>query len=381
MVAHGGLFGEHDAVGAVQHRIGHVRGLGAGGLGGVHHGEQHLRGHDDGLGGLVAGLDDVLLDGGQLGQRALHAEIAAGHHDDVRLGQDLGEVVHRVLALHLHAHRHVLAAGVDELLGLAHVVGRLHVGDGHGVDAETHAVLEVALVLVREGAHARGLAGQGQALAGGHDAGIGRLQHDEAVVADLGNVELHAAVGEHEPVARHQRGEYLLVVEGHVGHLVAVLLRGAEQESHALADLDARFPDVAEAYLRSREILHDGQGDAEFQLHVPEVLDDADEVLGRAVGEVQPEDAHAGLGQGAHLFLSVGGRAYGGHDFRLAHCRKSRFCWGRGLAAATAGVCLAGQENMPFPPLWLSLCGPAARALNLHGPAGAAPGPAGAPPS
>ena len=251
MVAHGCLFGEHDAVGAVQHRVGHVRGLGAGGLGGVHHGEQHLRRHDDGLGRLVAGPDDVLLDGGELGQGALHAEVAAGHHDDVRLGQDLGQVVHRVLALHLHAHRHVLAAGVDELLGLAHVVGGLHVGDGHGVDAEPHAVLEVALVLVGEGAHARGLAGQGQALAGGDDAGVGSLQHDEAVVADLGHVELQAAVGEHEPVAGHEGLQDLLVVEGHEGHFVAVLLRGAEQKPHALAHLDARLPDVAEAYLRA----------------------------------------------------------------------------------------------------------------------------------
>ena len=81
-----GLAGEHHRVGAVEHRVGHVRRLGPGRPGVLDHRLEHLGRDDHRLGRFPASLHGPLLHQRHLLQRHLHAEVAAGHHDPVERG-------------------------------------------------------------------------------------------------------------------------------------------------------------------------------------------------------------------------------------------------------------------------------------------------------
>eukprot|EP00128_Syssomonas_multiformis_P013575 Colp12_sorted_trinity150504_noHs@29954 len=72
VLALGGLSGEHDAVAAVEDRIGNVGALGTGGAGVLLHGLEHLSRHDHGLAGDVASAYDFLLHVGQCLHGDLH---------------------------------------------------------------------------------------------------------------------------------------------------------------------------------------------------------------------------------------------------------------------------------------------------------------------
>ena len=99
--ARGGLAREHDAVGAVVHRVGHVSNLGTGGTRVVAHGVEHLCGHNDRLVGISALGDDALLDVGDLLGGHLNAKVAAGDHDAVGVLKDLVKVLDGSCALDL----------------------------------------------------------------------------------------------------------------------------------------------------------------------------------------------------------------------------------------------------------------------------------------
>ena len=261
----------------------------------------------------------MLLDGGQFRERAFHAEVAAGDHDDVSLGQDAVEIVDGLLAFELDTDRHAPAAGFDEFLGFADIVRGLHVRDSDSVHAELHAVTQIALVLFCQGTHPGGLAGQGEALAGGYHALVFGFEDHEAVGAASVDKELKPAVCQNEAVSLDQSFQNHVVVKGEIGHFRGIAAGRAEKELHALGDLNALFPDVAEADFGAGKILHDGQRDAEFLFHGADAVDDADEILGAAVGEIEAEYPDTGLGKIMDFFPRVGGRSYGRNNFCPVH--------------------------------------------------------------
>ena len=104
------------------------------------------------------------------------------------------------------------------------------------------------------------------------------------------------------------------MVERQEGQLVRALAGKAQQQLHALGDLDGLFLHDAQTDLGAGQVLHDGDGLVQLLFHVTDVIDDTDEILGRTVGEVQAEDADAGFDELTQLFLGVGSRADGGDD-------------------------------------------------------------------
>ena len=111
-------------VGAVEHRVGDVGGLGAGRPGRRDHRLEHLGGDDDRLGVAARLLDDQLLHDRHVLERQLDAEVAAGDHDAVEGVHDLVEVLDRLRLLDLgddrepdallvHDRAHVLDVGAD----------------------------------------------------------------------------------------------------------------------------------------------------------------------------------------------------------------------------------------------------------------------------
>ena len=87
-LAGGGLCRQHHGVGAIQHGVGHVAHLGAGGHGVGNHALHHLRGSDGGFVMLACQFDHALLQGGHGGVADLDRQVAARDHDAVAGEQD-----------------------------------------------------------------------------------------------------------------------------------------------------------------------------------------------------------------------------------------------------------------------------------------------------
>ena len=129
------------------------------------------------------------------------------------------------------------------------------------------------------------------------------------------NPELKAAVGQHHTVAGLQAFQNNVVVKGQVGQFVHAPGAGAQQQPHALADLDGVFRHHAQADFGAGKILHDGDGTPQLFFDLADVFDDVDEVRSAAVGKIEPEHADARLGQRFEFFFTVGSRTNGGDDF------------------------------------------------------------------
>ena len=87
------LAGEHDGARAVVDRVCHVGNFRARGAGILDHGLEHLGCGDDARTEQAAGRDELLLDGGELCERDLHAEVAARDHDALAHAADVFNVV------------------------------------------------------------------------------------------------------------------------------------------------------------------------------------------------------------------------------------------------------------------------------------------------
>ena len=99
--ARGGLAGEHNAAGAIIDGVGHVRGLGPGGPGVLHHGIQHLGGGDHLLAGQVGFFNQLLLQHRHILEGDLHPHVAPGHHNAIGNPQDFINVFHALHILNL----------------------------------------------------------------------------------------------------------------------------------------------------------------------------------------------------------------------------------------------------------------------------------------
>ncbi len=145
----GGLAREHHGVGAVDDRVGHVAGLGAGRARVLDHGVEHLGGGDHHFTYLVAAADDALLRKDHFLGRDLHAHVAAGDHDAVSGGEDVLKVVEAFLVFDLADDLNIIAAvGVEELADVQHVAARSRKRGGDEVDMALDAKEQILFVLL-----------------------------------------------------------------------------------------------------------------------------------------------------------------------------------------------------------------------------------------
>ncbi|GIX60969.1 uncharacterized protein BcabD6B2_04040 [Babesia caballi] len=149
VLAVGRLPRQHHTVAAVQHRVDDVRGLRPGGPREVDHGLQHLGRGDDRLGGLVAPLDHVLLRQADLLNGDFHAQVAAGDHDAVGLGDDFVDVAQALHVLDLGDNLDVPSGLAQHSPALPDIIRRLREGERDEVeivgDCEVDDVVDVLL--------------------------------------------------------------------------------------------------------------------------------------------------------------------------------------------------------------------------------------------
>ncbi len=193
--ADGRLAGEHDGVGAVVDRVGHVGDFGARGARVLDHRFEHLRGGDHGLGVLGGAADDVLLNGGNFFRRNFHAQIAASHHDAVGDLQDGFEMLDGLRLFQLGDDPGVAAERRDAIAHQAHIFSRAHKGDGDGVDAVIERELEVFGVFLRERGRAHRDAGKIDAFVLAQHAAVDDLA-DHVVADHFVDAQLDEPVGE-----------------------------------------------------------------------------------------------------------------------------------------------------------------------------------------
>ena len=86
-----------------------------------------------------------------------------------------------------------------------------------------------------------------------------------------------------------------------------------------LTELDLAVLHLAGPDLRAGEVLEERHRAVEAGRDVPGRADDLEVLLLGAVGEVQPEDVHAGADQALELLGAARGRPDGGDDLRSAH--------------------------------------------------------------
>ena len=141
---------QHDGIGAVHHRVGHVGHLGTRRHAVMNHGFHHLRGGYRHLVAHARQTDDLLLQPGEAGIAHLHAEVAPGHHDRVGGIDDSLEAGHRLGALDLGDEVSGATRPTQQVARLLHVVGAAHERHGQPVDAGAGGVTDVFLVLVGE---------------------------------------------------------------------------------------------------------------------------------------------------------------------------------------------------------------------------------------
>ena len=307
-----GLAGQHHRVRAVEHRVGDVGGLGAGGPRVLDHRLQHLGGDDDGFRVLPCHLDRALLHQRHLFERQLHAEVAARDHDRVERQHDRLEIVDRLGLLELGDHGYATPDAVHHLVHQLDVGRRPHERQRDQVDTQPQRELEVLDVLVGHRRHRHVHAGQRQTLVVGDRAALGDRAH-HVVSVDPFDDQHHLAVVDEQAVPRRGVvGE--LLVRG--GHPVVGALAVLDGDAHGVAALPERMAgsEPAEPDLRALQIGEDADrpaGDVGCGAHA---------VVGRlvvgvvAVAEVQARDVHAGLDQCPDHLVGVGGRAEGADD-------------------------------------------------------------------
>ena len=316
--AHGGLTGEHDGVGAVENGVGAVGGLSPRGPRVLDHGLQDLGGHDDRLGLAAGQLDGALLHQRDGLQGHLHTEVATGHHDAVEGGDDVEEVLHRLGLLDLGDDRDAHADLVHDLVDVLDVIGVTHEGQGDEVGTDLEGPAQVLAVLLAEGRHGDGDAGQVDALVVGDVAGNLDLG-DDVGVGDGHDAHRDVAVVDEEPVAGAAvTGKSL---EGGGGALDGAQdVVDGDGELVALVEHDLLVVhEPPQADLGALEVDEDGDGASGSGCGLTDAADDLLLVLGATVGAVDARDVHAGVHERLHLLGRVGSGSEGTYDLGSTH--------------------------------------------------------------
>ena len=312
---------QHHRVGIVQHGVGHVGHFGTGRHRVLDHRLHHLGRHDHRFVVAAGVLDDLLLDGDQLGVADFHAQVATGDHDGVGCEDQLVEglvVGHRFGAFDLGHQPGAAASFVTQLACVFHVAGVTREGHGQVVQVHFRRQLDVSLVFFGQGRC-------GQAATFAVDAFVVRQRATDDHHAVQGicsggfDAHDHAAIVQQQFVTDAAVLDQVGVVDTD-DVLVAFGQRVGGREGELVTDLqfDALVGELGDADLRTLQVAQQCNmaavlgGDVTDQARAGLVL------VRSAVGEVQACHVQAGEDQLFDHFRRVAGGAKGGDDFGTA---------------------------------------------------------------
>ena len=317
VLARGGFTGEHDRAGAVVDGVGHVGDLGTGRAGVDDHGIQHLGSGNADLTGAHGAVDQVLLDGRDLGKVDLNAHIAAGNHDAVGHSQNLVDVVDALLVLDLRDDADlgvVLVQDVADIHNVLRVAGK---AGGDQVKALLDTKKNIARVALAHIRHGQMHAGDVDALLGLDDAVIAD-RADNVGVADLVNAQLDQTVVQHDPATGLDVVGQLLVSDG-ADFVRALYAAGGQGELLAGGQLLHTVLELTQTNLGTLGVQHTGNGQVQFLGQCAYLVIAALVLLVVAMRKVETRDVHAVLHQLAQNARLIGGRTHSTDDLGFTH--------------------------------------------------------------
>ena len=293
--AHRRFGAEHDGIGAIEHGIGHVADLGAGGQGVGDHAFHHLRGGDDQFVHLPRHANHFFLQCGHGGVAHFHRQIAPGDHDAVAHAQDVFQVRDGFGAFHFGNQAGAVAGAGGghgtQLAGHFHIGGVFGEAHRHIVCAQLYGGFDVFHVLggQRRGRQAAALfvdafvVGQ---LTAHHHFGVYRLaqhplhaQHDQAIV-------------EQQHIARAHIARQLFVIQPHAALVTQGAAGRIEGKAGPFLQLHLALGKLAHADFGPLQVGHDGHlapGAARGFAHD---LGPGKMVLGAAMAKVEAHHVH-----------------------------------------------------------------------------------------
>ena len=322
------LTGEHHRVGAVEHRVGHVRGLGPGRTRMLDHRLQHLGRHDHRTGMPPTGLDDPLLHDGHLVQGDLHSQVAPRNHHPVGLEHDLVEVVECPPPFELGDDLQGTAGLERGFPHLDHVRRCTDVARREKVGVLLHRHPNVVDVL-RGNPERQMTVRQVDALAARHGAADDDLRLDPVLILRA-HLQLHAAVVDQDLLARPD-------VTDHVPVERQIRLRARTQPDDVALPEHPRPLEMIEPVAGTHQVNHHAHGPAGLLADCPYEANQTPVFFPGAVGLVQPDDVDAGTNQPCESLLARTGRADRGNDLgSTLHDPDPLFCRFRTRTAPAA---------------------------------------------
>ena len=314
-----GLARQHNGRGAVEYGVGDVRYLGAGRARVLGHRVEHLGGGDDPLAGRNSGLDQVLLNLGQLVERNLDAEVAARDHQAGALLEDVADVLNTLHVLDLGDDLHVLLTVLlQDGLDVQNVLTVAGEGSGNEVDALLQTEDDVGAVLLGDEGHVQLDAGDVDRLAVGQRAAVERLADDIGAVLDLEHLKRDQAVVDQDAGADRNVVRQALIGDGDDA-LIALDVAGGQGEELTVLNLDLTVFIGLGADLGTLGVQHDTDRHADLGTARLDHIHTCLMLLVRAVAEVHTGDVHTLTDHVLeHLFV-VGGRTERANNLSSTH--------------------------------------------------------------
>ena len=176
ILADGALLREHQAVGTVQNRVGHIADLRPGRPLRMGHAQQHLSGGDHRLGGFVGFADQHLLDLRDPVVGDLDPQISPSHHQPVAHFQNLVDIFYGIELFDLGDKILLPAQGLYQPPGPDHIRSLLDEGDRHEIHAVLHPPGDILSVLVGQDIQVQPGIGEVDPFAGGEHSAADHLR-------------------------------------------------------------------------------------------------------------------------------------------------------------------------------------------------------------
>ena len=317
ILACSGLARQHDRAGAVINSVGNVGDLGTGGARVHDHGIQHLGSGNADLTSAHGTVDQVLLDGGDLGEVDLNAHIAAGNHDAVSHSQDLVDVINALLVLDLGDDADVAVVLVQQVANFHDVLGVAHEAGRDQIEALLDTEQNIVAVAVAHVGHGQVHTGDVDTLLS-LDGAIVLDGADDVGVAHFVDTQLDQTVVQHDTAASGNVAGQLFV--GDRADLVGALdLAGSQGELLAGNQLLYAVLEGAQADLRAFGIQHGSNWQVQLFAQGAQGVKTPLVLLVITVGKVETGNVHAILHQLAQNTWLFGRRAHRTDNFCFTH--------------------------------------------------------------
>ena len=313
-VAHRRFVRQHDGIGAIENRVGHITHLSPGGARARSHRIEHLGGRDDRNTEAVGFLDEFLLKQRNFFGWHLNAEVATGNHHPIAKGKDGVDLINGFELLDLGHHRRGVTVLADQTTNLLHVGGVTHKAESDPINSLLKTKGKVSAVFVGKGPNRKLHVGEVHPLVVGQHT-TNRDHAVEGLISFLNPFHLHfnAAVVQEDSAAR---GHLIrqLVVSDRGDLLIAGDSPRGQGERVSLGQGDGTISEAAKTNLWALKVLKNSDVLAKFSRDLTDCLDPLGVVAVIPVGKIQAKRGGASLDQFLQPLGAFGSRADGGHD-------------------------------------------------------------------